>query len=378
MCLQCVAESKEVIRDIVPGYSLHIGTKDAPDEWPVGHYGVVKMNDPLFVFPPVPTPPDDDESPELTPFDSMVIDISGRIGFSLSEGYEFTTACIAAGYSPETHGYNVLWWFFERVYLQLNNQPAPKDKVVSTNVVTAALKFIAADFLRAVMDQMLIGNLVRREFEPVVSTFGEIIHVAGMGSNVPIEVKMTIASSDFFVPDIHRLLMVPDLLAIYMRESVHRVAQSIDRDLIKTMIAIGEENIDIATDQPVYMIVTPKKFEEMRKQPGFVFHETAQSAGVRALVRGPVGVIDHYYVFPYDLMEDMKVNTVMFGHNALLLSTRRVQQANPEMMYEYAELGNFGMTVDTYFESDTLRQRYFIEVLYGIARLAGPIARLNT
>lgn len=113
--MQCLTESTTIIENIVPGYLLARATK-SDEDWPAGHYGVIRMNDPLFVFPELPKPPTVEEG--INDFDKTVCAVE-EFGFTLDQGYHFTTACIAAGYSPDTDG-KVMSWFLEHVYNQLH------------------------------------------------------------------------------------------------------------------------------------------------------------------------------------------------------------------------------------------------------------------
>lgn len=117
MCMQCLTESSIIIEDIVPGYLLARGVKDH-EEWPAGHYAVIRCNDPIFVFPDLPKPPTEDEG--INDFDQTVRAVE-EFGFTLDQGYHFTTACIAAGYAPETDG-RVMYWFLEYVYNRIHSK----------------------------------------------------------------------------------------------------------------------------------------------------------------------------------------------------------------------------------------------------------------
>lgn len=353
MCLQCVAEAKEVIREIVPGYSLYIATKDAPDEWPVGHYGVVQMNDPLFVFPPLPEPPETEDTP-LTEFDNLAIKLSTDIGFSLMEGYAFTSACIAAGYSPEEDGHNVMWWFLLHVAKRLKEATVVPRIVASENVLRATLKLIAADFLPQILDNLIIGNLAIRSFEPVPAAYNERVVLDTPGHP---EAVMLPYSTDFFIPDITRVLAVPELLSVQMKSAVDAMSNQIERYLRKTI-----EAADQLVELPQHIkcrVVSHELFETLKTTEGFKLYDSAADAGVRAIIQGPVGVLDGTFIFPSRFIED-----VAFPSRSITLGMRRCNSV-PSLLEEYAEIGNFGIKVSTEPDPHHLRQRYFIEIMMG-------------
>src|SRR5258706_14467878 len=102
--------------------------------------------------------------------------------------------------------------------------------ITSTNVGQAIVKLVAADALPALVGNLVMGNLVNRNYEPVLAQAGDTV-------NVPIAPQLTatnIAQGDavttqnpslgnaqivlnthveatFQVPDVTRVLSVPDL-----------------------------------------------------------------------------------------------------------------------------------------------------------------------
>ena len=49
MCLQCETKARTIVKEVLPGYSLMKSMVDHPD-WPIGHYGLVRSDDPDFVW----------------------------------------------------------------------------------------------------------------------------------------------------------------------------------------------------------------------------------------------------------------------------------------------------------------------------------------
>jgi len=111
--------------------------------------------------------------------------------------------------------------------------------ITSTNVANAIVKLVAADALPVLVGNLVMGNLVNRDYEPVLAHAGDTV-------NVPIPPTMvahnllegetvqtqnpslgnaqivlnTHAEATFQIPDVTKVLAVPDLLRIYMQPSV--------------------------------------------------------------------------------------------------------------------------------------------------------------
>ncbi len=121
MCMQCSAEAETLKEGILPGYTLMRSTK-ATHDWPLGWYGLVECNDPLFVFKgplrrdpcdglteddltAMPSYPDGyDEYAELAE-ELTQVEIGGLV-----DTYKFVKACMDVGYNPATHGTQIGYW----------------------------------------------------------------------------------------------------------------------------------------------------------------------------------------------------------------------------------------------------------------------------
>src|SRR5450432_2908291 len=104
--------------------------------------------------------------------------------------------------------------------------------ITSANVATAIVKLVAADALPALMGNLVMGNLVNRDYEPTLARAGDTV-------NVPIPpignaqiVLNTHAEATFQVPDVTKILAVPDLLKLYMQPAVVAIASKIESDLL--------------------------------------------------------------------------------------------------------------------------------------------------
>jgi len=287
--------------------------------------------------------------------------------------------------------------------------------ITSTNVANAIVKLVAADALPVLVGNLVMGNLVNRDYEPVLGQAGNTVNVPippTMVANNILEggsvqpqnpnlgnaqiVLNTHAEATFQIPDITKVLAVPDLLKIYMQPAVAAIAQRIETDLLSLYAgftanpAVGtpgtpitEATIDAAEtalflskvppSEQKFMVVDAATYSAWRQIPRFSEFQTAGDAGLRALVYGTVGKVKDFFVFRSQFVPKTVGDTVTTTHNlafakdAIGLVVRRLPQPLPGTgaIAEYAELGNFGMRVVMSYQPDTLAQQFTVDVLYG-------------
>ncbi len=125
--------------------------------------------------------------------------------------------------------------------------------ITSTNVATAIVGLVAADALPALMGNLVMGNLVNRDYEPALATAGDTINVpippAMVANNIAEGGTVTLQNpslgnaqivlnthAEALVSDSGRdqgMLAVPDLLLkLYMQPAVVAIAESIETNLL--------------------------------------------------------------------------------------------------------------------------------------------------
>jgi hypothetical protein len=290
--------------------------------------------------------------------------------------------------------------------------------ITSANVANAIVKLVAADALPALMGNLVMGNLVNRDFEPTLVQAGDTVNVpipptlvanniAEVGTvqtqnpnlgNAQI-VLNTHAEATFQIPDVTKILAVPDLLTLYMQPAVVALAEKIETDLMALYsqftansvlgtagTPITEAIVDAAetalfqakvpASQPKYLVVDAGTYSQLRQIPRFSEYGSAGDAGLRALVDGAVGKIKDFYVFRSQFVaktgsSPVATHNLAFTKTAIGLVVRRLAQPLPGTgaVAEYAELGNFGMRVVMTYQPNTLAQQFTVDVLYGCAVL---------
>ena len=217
--------------------------------------------------------------------------------------------------------------------------------ITSTNVANAIVKLVAVDALPALMGNLVMGNLVNRDFEPTLAQAGDTVNVPipptlvannlADGGTVQTQnpvlgnaqiVLNTHAEATFQVPDVTKVLAVPDLLKLYMQPAMVALAERIETDLLSLYASltanaavgtagspITEAVVDAAetalfqakvpASEPKYLVTDATTYSQLRQIPRFSEYQTAGDAGLRAIVDGSVGKIKDFYGFlPFSLL----------------------------------------------------------------------------
>ncbi|MGC9969381.1 MAG: P22 phage major capsid protein family protein [Bryobacteraceae bacterium] len=295
--------------------------------------------------------------------------------------------------------------------------------ITSTNVANAIVKLVAVDALPALMGNLVMGNLVNRDFEPTLAQAGDTVNVPipptlvanniAEGSTVQTQsanlgnaqiVLNTHAEATFQVPDVTKVVAVPDLLKLYMQPAMVALAERIETDLLSLYAsftantpvgtagtALTEAVVDAAetalfqtkvpASEPKYLVVDAASYSALRQIPRFSEYDKAGDAGMRALVDGTVGKIKDFFVLRSQFVaktgsSPVTTHNLAFARSALGLVVRRLPQPLPGTgaIAEYAELGNFGMRVILSYQPNTLAQQFTVDVLYGVGVLRNGFA----
>ena len=290
--------------------------------------------------------------------------------------------------------------------------------ITSANVANAIVKLVAADALPALVGNLVMGNLVNRDYEPTLAQAGDTVNIPipptlvanniAEGGTVQTQnpslgnaqiVLNTHAEATFQIPDITKVLAVPDLLKVYMEPAVVAIAERIEGDLLGLYAGftantplgtpgtpITESLLDSAesalfdaklpASQAKYLVVDSNTYSQLRQIPRFSEYMTAGDAGLRAVVDGTIGKIKDFFVFRSQFVSKtgsgpVATHNMAFAKDGIGLVVRRLPQPLPGTgaIAEYAELGNFGMRVTMSYQPNTLAQQFTVDVLYGCSVL---------
>src|ERR1700690_4424948 len=123
--------------------------------------------------------------------------------------------------------------------------------ITSSNVANAIVKLVAVDALPVLIGNLIMGNLVNRDYEPVLANAGDTVNIPipptmianniAEGGTVQTQnpslgngqiVLNSHVEATFQIPDVTKVLAVPDLMNIYMQPAVAAIAQRIETDLL--------------------------------------------------------------------------------------------------------------------------------------------------
>jgi hypothetical protein len=286
--------------------------------------------------------------------------------------------------------------------------------ITSANLANAIVKLVAADALPALMGNLIMGNLVNRDYEPVLAHSGDTVNVPippvlvanniAQGGTVQPQnpnlgnaqiVLNTHAEATFQLPDVTKALAFPELLKAYMQPAVIAIAERIESDLLNlygqftanaqvgtASVAVTEATIDAAetalfvakvpASASKFLVVDSNTYGQIRQIPRFSEYYTAGEAGLKTLVEGNVGKMKDFFIFrsqfvPTTGTSPLNTHNIAFAKDGIGLVVRRLPQPLPGTgaIAEYAEMGNFGIRVVMSYQPNTLSQQFTVDVLYG-------------
>ncbi len=295
--------------------------------------------------------------------------------------------------------------------------------ITSANLANAIVKLVAADALPALMGNLIMGNLVNRDYEPVLAHAGDTVNVpippvlvanniAEGGTVTPQNPSLgnaqivlnTHAEATFQIPDVTKALAFPELLKAYMQPAVVAIASRVERDLLNLYgqftantplgtagTPITEAVIDSAetslftamvpASANKYLVVDSNSYSAIRQIPRFSEYYSAGEAGLKAIVEGNVGKMKDFFIFrsqfvPVTGTASPNTHNLAFTRDAIGLVVRRLPQPLPGTgaVAEYAEMGNFGIRVVMSYQPNTLAQQFTVDVLYGCGVLRNNFA----
>lgn len=290
--------------------------------------------------------------------------------------------------------------------------------ITSANLANAIVKLVAVDALPALSGHLVMGNLVTRDFERVLASAGDTVNVQipptmvanniAEGGSVQTQspnvgnaqiILNTHAEATFQIPDVTKVIAVPDLLRLYMQPAMIALAEKVESDLLalysqftaNTPLGTGgsaltEASVDtaetalfnarVSQSQQKYLVVDGNAYSQLRQIPRFSEYQTSGDAGLQALIEGSIGRIKDFYVFRSQFVKKtgsapVTTNNVAFAKSAIGLAIRRLPRPleGTGAIAEYAELGNLGMRITMSYQPNTLAQQFTVDMLYGVGVL---------
>lgn len=298
--------------------------------------------------------------------------------------------------------------------------------ITSQNVANAIVKLVALEAVPPLVANLVAGKLVNRNFEATLGQAGDMINIpipptltanniAEAGTvttqnpnlgNAQI-VLNTHAEATFQIPDVTKVLAVPDLIKTYMQPAIIAIVEKIETDILSLYpnftsntatggaTAMDEARVDLAETrlfnakvpmmEPKFLIVSGTAFGQLRQISRFTEFQTVgfQAGGPgqeNTIVAGnlpgagPMGAngkLKDFLIFKSQLVAKPSSTTynIGFARDAIGLVIRRLPMPLPGTgaIAEYGEMGNFGVRIVMSYQPNTLAQQFTVDCLYGAA-----------
>jgi hypothetical protein len=288
--------------------------------------------------------------------------------------------------------------------------------ITSANLANAIVKLVASDALPALVGNLVMGNLVNRDFEPMLASAGDTVNVPLPGTMVANNIAEGGSvqtqnpnlgnaqivlnkhkEASFAIPDVTRILASPDLLKVYLQPAIIALAEAIETDLLALYtgldantpvgaagVALTEATLDSAETalfaakvpaaSPRFLVVDGDGYSALRQIPRFSEQQTYGSGN--AIITGQIADVKGFKAFRSQFVtktgtSPVNTHNIAFTRDAITLAMRRLPQPMPGTgaIAEYAEMGNFGVRVVMSYAPNTLAQQFTVDVLYGAAIL---------
>lgn len=282
--------------------------------------------------------------------------------------------------------------------------------ITSENAAVALVEMVANTFLPTLVGNLVMGNLVTRNFGLENASVGDVVNIpipgtatanniAETGSiqpqvrslgNAQITLNTHLESS-FQLGDIARVLAGDtDLLALNMQPAIIACAEKIETDLLSmysyfsnsagaSNAAISEAVVDeaeadlfsakIPKGLPLYMVLHGTPYKTLRNLTRF--SETQTIGTAEAIRTGQLPMVKGFNVLrtQYGPSPGSVYHGMGFTPGAIGLAMRALPIPTPGkgVIGAYANYNGFGMRVLSSYNHTTLSETYSVDVFYGAA-----------
>lgn len=287
-------------------------------------------------------------------------------------------------------------------------------EILSANVVTGILKYVANTALPALVGKLVMANLVNRGFDgvttgdtvtiPIAPTLvsnnlaeaGSVQKQAASLGGAQITLT-THAESTIAIPDAVQAINNLDLMATYVDSCFKANAVRIESDLLglypqltsnapvgTANTAITEAVLDSAEgalftalvpeDQPRILVVNGATYSTIRQISRFTELQTIGSGN--SIVTGEIMKVKNLNVIRSQYVKKVSTTTynIAFTRDAFGLAMRRLPSVFPGTgaVVEYSEFGGYGFRVVLSYNSQTLTPQLTVDCMYGCDVIRNP------
>ena len=296
--------------------------------------------------------------------------------------------------------------------------------LTDTNLALAIVKLIASQFVQPLVGNLVMGNLVNRDYEATLANAGDTVNVpippvmtanniAETGTvqtqnpspgNAQIVLNSHIESS-FVVPDVAKamvaILQDPGAPQLYMQPAQVALAEKIEADLLAlyplftyntpvgaSATPISESVIDLAdtqmfnakvpTSEKKSLILSATAYGAVRQLDRFTEAQTVGTGS--AITTGVLGTIKNFDVYRSQFVPKPSATTFnfAFARNAIALAIRKLPLPLPGTgaVAAYAEFGGFVFRVVMSYNPNSLAQQFTVDCLYGTGVLRNQFGQV--
>lgn len=299
--------------------------------------------------------------------------------------------------------------------------------ITSVNAAQAIVKLVALEGVPALVGNLVMGNLVNRNYEAKLAQAGDTVNIPippvmkannlAEGGSVQLQnpslgnaqiVLNTHLESSFTIPDVTEVLVGYSngdfgLLGKYMSPAIISVAEAIESLLLNLYpgftanAAVGaagtpltESVIDDAETSlfkskvpegvQKYLILDGDGYSDVRQIERFS-EDRMLAGGGQAIASGFLGQIKKFVVYRSQYVATtgsapVSHHALGFAPDSIALVTRRLPTPLPGTgaVASYAEMGGFGMRIVMSYNPQTLAQQFTVDALVGCGVLRNQFA----
>lgn len=284
--------------------------------------------------------------------------------------------------------------------------------ITTDNVSEAIVKVFAANALPILRERLMMGRLVNRNFENMISERGDTVNVPLIpamtasrisqgGSvttqspnlgNVPITLTTHVESS-FKIPDVVKAIKGGDIVSKYLAPAIIAVANTIEQDLfnlyadLTANAAVGSAgsnlteavvdsaetalfNAKVDESTPRWMAVTAAQYGVLRQLERFSQEDKIGSGD--AIITGQVGTLKGFNVFRHHFVPvtsgpDTDHNIAFTPDTFALVMRPLGRPVSNNARVEPVSDNGYGMRIVMTYDGNQLSDQFTVDALYGVA-----------
>lgn len=251
--------------------------------------------------------------------------------------------------------------------------------VMSERLAKAVIGLAASEALNQLLEGMVVGNLIQKRYD--------CNEVMNSGDH---KIEAT-----FNIPDITKVLAVPQLMLLYMEPSITALVEKMETDILESTsrfdrVVASNSLCDSLDDirkslesANCFVIAHHEDYQELRRSPNFSEFRNSVEAGLPApYISQPIGRYDNgvWIVRSQHVPKvgEVRLNCALDRKSLSLRTFREPYVELPNVLATEANADNFNITVKSTYQPNTLAQQYTIIISYGLSVKEAEGIQINT